>query len=279
MRNKFTELISQGVAAFEYKPTAPEIPSQCRLCRIYNGCWGMITDTHMVEVDGRLIITGTMLEDPRKWEMLMYSSVWGGVQFKSTGYTSLANLFYAERVYWSSITYNNQPAIEIKPIPREEENTSSAVPASYTTSESKFPQPIARLMSTQALRECFRGSKGLKDVVEKLNESEEVPGSDWYYDAKGIGGFVNGIHIMLETSFDAGTKIVNKALSDALQSEDLGEVYLRQFANCFMVDSDDAQWRAVLRKSKFNRIRAKSIKDLSTEEWVYNIKNIINSIS
>lgn len=279
MRNKFTELISQGVAAFEYKPTAPEIPSQCRLCRIYNGCWGMITDTHMVEVDGRLIITGTMLEDLRKWEMLLYSSAWGGVQFKSTGYTSLANLFYAERVYWSSITYNNQPAIEIKPITREEENTSSAVPASYTTSESKFPQPIARLMNAQALRECFSGSKALNEVIERMNESEGVPGSDWYYDANGIGGFVNGIHIMLESSFDAGTKIVDKALSDALQAEDLGEVYLRQFAHYFMVDSDDVQWRAVLRGRRLNRIRAKSFKDLSIEEWIYNIKNIINSIS
>lgn len=233
----------------------------------------------MVEVGDRIIITGTMLQDDHKWERLLYSSVWGGVQFSSTGYVSLANLFYVEQVYWSKIVYNNQPAIEIQPIAKELEAVSSAVPTRYTTSESKFPQPIARLMSPQALRECFRGSKGLKEVIEKLNESEEVPGSDWYYDANGIGGFINGTHIMLETSFDAGTKIVNKALSDALQAEDLGEVYLRQFANCFMVDSDDTQWRAVLRKSKFNRIRAKSIKDLSTEEWVYNIKNIINSIS
>ena len=232
----------------------------------------------MVEVGGRLIITGTMLENIRKWEMLLYSSAWGGVQFKSTGYTSLANLFYAERVYWSSMTYNNQPAIEILPL-ADSLQASDAVPTTYVTSESKFPQPIARLMNAQALRECFSGSKALNEVIEKMNESEGVPGSDWYYDANGIGGFVNGIHIMLESSFDAGTKIVDKALSDALQAEDLGEVYLRQFAHYFMVDSDDAQWRAVLRGRRLNRIRAKSFKDLSIEEWIYNIKNIINSIS
>ena len=70
MRNKFTELIEQGVARFEYTPIAPEIPEQDPICRQYNNIWSIPSDTHMHlnHETGDRYITGHMVGIASKWD-------------------------------------------------------------------------------------------------------------------------------------------------------------------------------------------------------------------
>lgn len=281
MRNKFTELVNQGVAKFEYQPIAPTTPSTCPMCRLYNGIWGILTDTHMACVETpegcKTYITGTFVSNKDKWAALNFSSYWGGATFQSTGYMSLSEFFYKHGVTPREVTLNGQPAIELVPIDSEPVDI-MAVPGTYATSESAIPQPVRFLLSERDFNECLSCST-IKDVVDALNESKYIPGSHWHVYEHTLVGMVNGKTIIMELNYETGRKIESPALTNALEEEGLKDIFLRQFPKYFMVDSDDVKWRAVLRKSKHNKLPVSSFEELTIEDWVYNIKNIVNSIS
>ena len=93
MRDKFSELIAQGVARFDYKPIAPEITEQDFVCRAYNNIFSIATDTHM-HLDhetGIRYITGKIVSIKEKFDSFLCASQWMGVNFRHSGYWSACN--------------------------------------------------------------------------------------------------------------------------------------------------------------------------------------------
>lgn len=280
MRNKFTELVAQGVAEFSHTPIASDVPQQSQLCRDYNNIWGIITDTHMSMVEGRPVITGTFVSDERKWMNLHYQDHWGGVQFYTTGYCSLSDFLYKHGLIPNRIVLNGQPAIELieNPIKQEKCPCADVCCGSYCTTESAFPQRIEHIMNVQALQDCL-SKPTLNECVLAMNESYQIPGTHWHIFENNIVGRIGNQNVILETKFDLAEQVDYNELSAALDQEGLGELYLRKFPNYFIVDSDDQKWRRLLRGSRYNKIQARSLNELTIEDWIFNIKNIVNSIS
>lgn len=279
MRSKFTELIQQGVATFTHNPLSTAIPQYSQrslLCRQYNNIWGMITDTHMSEVNDKLIITGSLISRTNLWSQLQFCMYWGGVNFSTTGYSSLSEFFSTHNLTPKLIQYNGQPAIELEPIPNIPVQDMKVV--SYTTSESKFPQPIRQLFNMHALNECLNEFT-LQDVAEVMNDSREIPGKHWHVYENSIYGSLNGKSIFLEMNYTSGQRVENDELQKALDKEGLSELFLIKFNKYFVIDSSDAKWQRVLRKNKFNKIKVSEFSDLSIDEWMEAIKQIINTIN
>lgn len=198
MRSKFTDLVDAGVASFHSDPIAGDRPQHCPVCHTYNNVWGVITDTHMSCLpDGRRVITGTLVSNTPKWNLLMYSSFWGGVRFDTTGYMSLSEFLYKSGLETRAIILNGQPAIEL--VPCEECLATNIKCLTYTTTETKFPQPINRLGN---VLECLEFCGSLSEAVDRLNASLRVPGDHWHVHEGKIIGQAYGQNIILEVSFD-----------------------------------------------------------------------------
>lgn len=274
MRNKFTELISAGVAAFNSTPIAQETPQYCPVCHTYNNVWGIITDTHMSCLEnGRRVITGTFVSDPAKWTKLLYSQFWGGVRFDTAGYMSLSEFLYNHGLDAVVVDLNGQPAMEL--VPCDDCPVSGIACKVYTTTETKFPQPIERL---GAVRECFEADT-LSKVAKKLNASIKVPGNHWHVCEDKIVGSAYGMTVILDMSFDKGTKVDCQELTGMFESEGMGNLFFRKFPRYFALDSDDRKWQAVLRENENNRVFVKNFEDLSPKDWFEEAKVIIETIS
>lgn len=275
MRSKFTDLVNAGVAGFHNTPIAPETPQYCPVCHTYNNVWGVITDTHMSCLpDGRRVITGTFVSDPKKWTQLMYASFWGGVRFDTTGYMSLSEFLYRNGLDTFITNINGQPAMEL--IPCEECAVTDIKCSSYTTTETKFPQPINRL---GGVLECLELSGSLSEAVRRMNVSIKVPGNHWHVHENKIVGQAYGQNVILEVSFDKGTKVDCPELAKLLSDEGIGELFYRQFPRYFALDSDDKKWQALLRKNDDNKIFARSFDELTPQQWFEEAKAIIVTIN
>lgn len=269
MRNKFSELVAAGVAEFKYKPTTPGTPDTCPICRMYNNIWGIITDTHASIVDGRPVITGTLVGDPKKWSQLQWASNWGGVTFEGSGWCSLSEFFRANMVQPNGIHINGQVAIEL--IPCEDCTCADCACVAYHTSESLLPQPIKVLGD---IYECLnRGS--LDEIAKAMNHSNKVVGEHWHVAEGTIAGRVGQQMIILELNYDKGIKIESPELATLLDNEGIPELFLRQFPRYFVVDSDDKKWQVLLRRDENNRTFVKSFDELTPQEWFEEIKAII----
>lgn len=275
MRNKFTDLVDAGVAGFQSTPIAPEVPHYCPICHTYNNVWGIITDTHMSCLpDGRRVITGTFVGDPKKWSLLMYSPYWGGVRFDTTGYMSLSEFLYKSGLETRSIFLNGQNAIEL--VPCEDYTVADIKVSSYTTTETKFPQPIQRL---GGVLECLELRGSLQEAVRRMNVSVKVPGDHWHVHEGKIIGQAYGQNVILEVSFDKGTKVECPELAKLLTAEGIGELFFRKFPRYFALDSDDKKWQAVLRKNDNNKIFVRDFTELTPLDWFEEAKAIIATIS
>lgn len=186
MRNKFTELIEQGVARFDYKPIAPEIPEQDFVCRMYNNIFSIPTDTHMfMDGDGIRYITGKLVSIREKFESFLYASQWMGVNFRHSGYWSACQFLQANGLYGKFGSLNGDTVYEISPIPASSEMGAPVVsdmPTTYTTSESRIPDTVARLAidgNILKIKECYNGKNNLYEVCGALNESMYVLGNEW----------------------------------------------------------------------------------------------------
>lgn len=185
MRNKFTELIEQGVAAFNYTPIAPEMPEQDPICRMYNNIWSIPSDTHM-HLDretGIRYITGHMVGIQEQWNKFVSACHWGAVCFKGSGFWSLSNFLACNGLYGKLSVLNGDAVYEISPC--DTENTACPYPDCPTcciTSESQIPINSAVLTingDRLKLVECFTGKSNIYDIAKAMNESIYVKGNDW----------------------------------------------------------------------------------------------------
>ena len=187
MRNKFTELIEQGVASFDYTPIAPTMPEQDMVCRLYNNIFSIPTDTHMHfnEETGERYITGHMVGIESKWSSFVYAHNWGAVTFKSTGYWCLCDFLQKNGLEGRYSVLNGETIYLVTPIPADAEMNGVVCPECpvvCTTTESKMPTPIATLCANgdfMKIKECYQGKKNLYDVAAALNENFYVKGNNW----------------------------------------------------------------------------------------------------
>lgn len=185
MRDKFSELIAQGVAAFNYTPIAPEVPEQDFICRMYNNIWSIPSDTHMHynNETGERYITGHMVGIQSKWDSFVYAHNWGAVSFKTAGYWSVCDFLQKNGLCGQYSTLNGDTIYLVTPIPAPEECPSCGVcPTCCVTTESRIPQPVANLVAggnIMKLRECYNNKASLYEVAYALNENIHIKGNDW----------------------------------------------------------------------------------------------------
>ena len=198
MRDKFSELIAQGVARFDYKPIAPEIPEQDFVCRQYNNIFSIATDTHM-HLDhetGMRYITGKLVSIKEKFESFLYSSHWMGVNFTHSGCWSACQFFQMNGLSGRYGVLNGDVVYEVAPIPIDPMLGAPAIPGiptTYTTSESRIPDNVARLTvdgNAIRIKECYNGKSNLYEVAEALNENLYVKGNNWVVNGNSIVGLV-----------------------------------------------------------------------------------------
>ena len=184
MRNKFTELINQGVAAFEYTPIAPEIPEQDMICRAYNNIWSIPSDTHMHlnKETGERYITGHMVGITDTWNKFICASNWGAVSFRSTGCWSLCDFLQANNLRGEYDMLNGECVYRISEISSDMTVQDICCPCTCYTSESKIPQPISQLVTNgdiMKIKECYHGKTNLYEVCKALNENIYIKGDFW----------------------------------------------------------------------------------------------------
>lgn len=183
MRDKFSELIAHGVAKFDYKPIAPEIPEQDFVCRAYNNIFSIATDTHMfMDGDGMRYITGKLVSIQEKFESFLYSTQWMGVDFRHSGYWSASNFLQMNGLRGIYGSLNGDLVYQVTPIPENPALGVPAIPTTYTTSESRIPDNVARLTvdgNAMRIKECYNGKINLYEVCAALNESVYVLGNEW----------------------------------------------------------------------------------------------------
>lgn len=184
MRDKFSELIAQGVAKFDYKPIAPDTTEQDPVCRMYNNIWSIPSDTHMslCPVTGNRYITGSMVAK-EKWNEFVYANFWGAVNFKPAGYWCLCDFLQKNGLCGRLSTLNGDVVYEIVPCAGDDcPVCHGSAPVTCTTTESRIPDNAAKLTvdgNLMKIRECYNGKSNLYEVCEALNESIYVLGKDW----------------------------------------------------------------------------------------------------
>ena len=193
MRNRFTELIEDGVASFSYTNIAPPIPEQDPICRQYNNIFSIASDTHMSKVKDGYVITGHMIAK-RDWDRFLCSPAWGAVTFKTAGYECLCDFLSQHNLCGERSILNGDMVYVLSP---GVECDSYECPCCYHTCESSIPRPIRELTTTgdeDHIKECFRGS----DPAAVMNESSRVKGSQWYKNGGMIYGNFNNTVIMIQ---------------------------------------------------------------------------------
>lgn len=183
MRNKFSELINQGVAAFTHTPIAPQIPESDLICRMYNNIWSIPSDTHMhLDAEtGIRYITGHMVGIQEKWDRFVYASNWGAVDFRTSGSWSLCNFLNKHGLCGNYGSLNGDVVYEITE-KREVPCPGGECPSCYTTSESNIPGRINDIVingDAMRVKECYSGKTDLNDVATALNENIYIKGNEW----------------------------------------------------------------------------------------------------
>lgn len=198
MRDKFSELIAQGVASFEYTPICGELPEQDPICRFYNNVFGAASDTHMAcAADGNRYITGRVVGWERSWENFKYLGEFGGVTFKHSGFWSLSDFLYANDLE-ANVTILNGDVVAVV-TPRIKQSGDYAAPSKAVAMESGINKPLSTLAVDRketTVKECFKGT--IDDVVENLNKNCMVKGTNWIVSEGRILGKVDGKIIELK---------------------------------------------------------------------------------
>lgn len=282
MRNKFSELVKAGVAAFHHEPIAPETPLLCPMCKLYNAYWGAATDSHMtVTQEGRKLITGRITQDPCKWFELVFGTNWGGINWCQSGYCTLGEFFQAYGVKPNVTTHNGEQGIEL--VPLVEAPTQFSVPKNVTTTESKIPQPVRVMGDVNAIQEAFENAHSTKQLVENLNNSKWIAGKKWFvYEDKAACTYEtpNGmITYIMEVESARGNIIADEEFRKLMKDEGLEALELVQYDKYFRLESQDKKWDALLNKWKHNKIIEKSFDAMSSQEWVDHIKWMISELN
>lgn len=176
--NKFSQLIAQGVAKFEYTPIAQDVPNQCPICRAYNNVYSLANDTHMsILPDGRYVITGHVIKDRRNFDQFLYSSFWGWVNFDDSGLGAPCNFFCNNKLKGHYDILNGDDVYILEPIPEEPEQCIACPDCAYCV-DTKISEQL-NVLTTDGnaahIQECFKQ----KDVAKALNEDLYVTGVNW----------------------------------------------------------------------------------------------------
>lgn len=190
MRDKFSELINQGVAEFKYTNISKDIPEQDPICRMYNNIFSIPSDTHMSCLDdGRRVITGHMINTP-KWGKFLMSCYWGAVDFINAGTWSVYDFLFNHGLEGRVGSLNGDVVYFVTPIPEEKHQVK--ISSQVVTTESNIPQPITVLTTTgdmMHIKECF-DCDDVRETVRRMNESTRVKGNNWVPSENGIVGLV-----------------------------------------------------------------------------------------
>lgn len=197
MRDKFSELIKQGVAEFKYTNISKDIPEQDPICRMYNNIFSIPSDTHMSCLeDGRRVITGHMINTDN-WSKFIMSCCWGAVNFITSGTWSVYDFLYRHNLEGRIGTLNGEVVYFVTPIPMEKHK--AQMNAQVVTNESNIPMPITSLTTTgdmMHIKECF-DCDDVKETVRRMNESTRVRGNNWVPSDNGIVGLIgNKVYII-----------------------------------------------------------------------------------
>ena len=126
MRDKFSDLINQGIAPARYQDFTKEEPSSLasiddNMIITYNNYWGVITDTHMSRKGDHIVITGSLLRSERKTRCLMYSGFWGDVQLRGIvpEVSNLSGFLNAYGYTWYRDILNGDWVVKIVPAENE----------------------------------------------------------------------------------------------------------------------------------------------------------------
>ena len=192
MRDKFSELIKQGVAEFKYTNISKDVPEQDPICRMYNNIFSIPSDTHMSCLeDGRRVITGHMINTDN-WGKFLMSCCWGAVNFITSGTWSVYDFLYRYNLEGRIGTLNGDVVYFVTPIPEEKRRVQ--MNAQVVTNESNIPMPITTLTTTgdmMHIKECF-DCDDVRETVRRMNESTRVKGNNWVPSGNGIIGLVGG---------------------------------------------------------------------------------------
>lgn len=190
MRDKFSELIKQGVAEFNYTPISKDVPEMDPICRTYNNIFAIPSDTHMNCLeDGRRVITGHMINTD-KWCMFVQSCCWGAVDFRTSGTWSVCDFLFRNGLEGKMGTLNGDVVYFVTPM--SEEDRKALMKNQVITTESNIPMPITVLTTTgdmMHIKECF-DCNDIKETVRRMNESTRVVGNNWVPTETGIAGLV-----------------------------------------------------------------------------------------
>lgn len=185
--NKFSQLVSQGVASFEYTPIAHDVPNTCPICRTYNNVYSLVNDTHMsVLDDGRYVITGHAIANRCMFDQFLCSNVWGWVDFKDSGLGSPAYFFVTRGLKGHYDTLNGDNVYILDQIrPGDETETADCdtccCPNCVTICGTSIPEHLEVLTTDgdrSHIQECFK-QKNLIDVAKMLNEDSHILGNNW----------------------------------------------------------------------------------------------------
>lgn len=197
MRDKFSELIKQGVAEFKYTNISKDVPEQDPICRMYNNIFSIPSDTHMSCLeDGRRVITGHMINTDN-WGKFLMSCCWGAVNFITSGTWSVYDFLYRHNLEGRIGTLNGDIVYFVTPIP--EEKRKAQMNAQVVTNESNIPMPITALTTTgdmMHIKECF-DCDDVRETVRRMNESTRVKGNNWVPTETGVAGLIgNKVYII-----------------------------------------------------------------------------------
>lgn len=192
--DKFSKLIAQGVAKFEYTPIASQIPTQCHICRGYNNVYSIANDTHMSELpDGRHVITGHAVKDKKNFDSFLYSCCWSGINFIDSGYESPCVYFNRNKLIGHYDVLNGDVVYILETIPDKDEQRKClgiSCPDGLCCAGTSIPEQL-RAITTDGdeshIRECFKQP----DVAKALNEDIHVRGVNWT-----VVGLSDGNHIV-----------------------------------------------------------------------------------
>ena len=192
--DKFSELIANGVAAFEYKTITRDITDTypqdlvSQMIRDYNNLYSIATNTHMARTgDNRIVVTGTLIKDPKYFDRFLCSNYYKNLTFdkcpacffKDYGFVGHYEILNNDNVYVLEPTEEHPELVKCEIC-----QDNCVCPC-----EGGIPKNV-RFISTSGnfedVKECVT-----EDTAKSLNESKCIIGDNWM-----VVGLSTGYHLM-----------------------------------------------------------------------------------